>query len=142
MALMTKPFFDPWMAEFQRQLELDTSRGIEDLNLQDARLQQDANLMRPFMERQFAQQAKGAASGVAQRGFAGNRSGPMRGAMTRVGENQAFARGQFEREHTRKRDDIQLLIDRLNQDRILQGAESTRKGAGNAAERRYTGLSF
>ena len=135
-------FFDPYLAELQRQLQFQQTTGVADLRLKGQRLEEDANLMRPFMERRFGQQMKRTAGDVAGRGFHGTKSGIMRGALGELGEEQAFGRGMFERNLGRQSEDIERSIQQLTGSTVMQGAEGVRKGAGNATNRAIQALPF
>jgi len=135
-------FFDPYLAELQRQLQFQQTTGQADLELKGQRIQEDANLMRPFMERRFGQQFQRTAGNVAGRGFHGQNSGIMRGAMGDVAEDQAFAAGQFEKGVSRESEDVERSIMQLTSSTTMQGAEGVRKGAGNATGRAISALPF
>lgn len=135
-------FFDPYLAELQRQLQHSTTTGIADLNLKGQRLQEDANLMRPFMERRFQKQMHQRAEGVAGQGFHGANSGVMRGQLGDLSEDQAFARGQFERQTTRGLEDIERDIMQLTSQNVRAGAEGVLDGAANAAQRAARSLPY
>lgn len=135
-------FFDPYMAELQRQLQFQQTTGQANLELKGQRIEEDANLMRPYMERRFAQQFNQTAGGVAGRGFHGNKSGIMQGALGDVAEDQAFARGQFERQSSRGLEDVERSIMELTTGTAMAGAEGVRKGAGNATGRAVSALPF
>lgn len=137
MATSTQPFFDPNMAMQQRQLAFDTTTRTADMRLNGQRLQEDANLFRPFLERRFKTQANSKAGETAARGFHGARSGVMREGLGRLGEEQAYAAGEFERGTARGLEDIERSIANLTSRNILSGAENTRGGAGRAAGRAY-----
>jgi hypothetical protein len=135
------PFFDPYLAELQRRLQLQLASGTADLNLQSQRLTEDANLLRPFMQKRFGQQMDATAAGVAGRGLAGS-SGIMGKQLGNVGEDQAFQEGMFERRISREQEDIQRAIADLNRSTTITGAEGVRQGAGNAAGRQISLLPF
>lgn len=139
---MDAPFYDPYLAELQRQLQHQQTTGVADLNLQSQRLQEDTNLMRPFMERRFGQQSRTRAEGVAGRGFHGNKSGIMRSAMGELAEDQAFTAGQFNRNASRGQEDIQRAIMDLIARTTMQGAEGVNTGAGNASSRAEQAMPF
>ena len=139
---MDATFFDPSLAQLQRQLQFQLTTGLADINLQAERVSEDANLMRPMMERRFAQGMEQAAGGIAERGFHGNTSGVMRRGLSRLGEEQAFARGTFERNVTRQQDDLARSAQRLTDQSAMQGAEGVRKGAANATTRAIRSLPF
>lgn len=134
-------FFDPYLAELQRNQQLKLQRGTADMQLQSQRLTEDMNLMRPYMERKFGQQMDRAAAGAAGRGISGS-SGAMRNTLAPIGEDQAFARGQFEQRGARQQDDLSRNIARLAEDTTMTGAEGVRKGAGNASSRTVQNLPF
>jgi hypothetical protein len=140
--MATATFFDPYLAELQRQLQFQQTTGQADLQLKGQRLQEDANLMRPFMERRFAQQFHRTAADVAGRGFHGQGSGIMRSALGNVAEEQTFASGQFERNVARGAEDIERSIQQLTGQTTLAGAEGVRRGAGNATGRAIAALPF
>lgn len=135
-------FFDPYLAELQRQLQHEQATGTADLQLRRQRLDEDMNLMRPFMESRFGQQLKRTAGDVAGRGFHGAGSGIMRSQLGNVAEEQAFARGQFERQGTREAEDIERAIAALTARTTMAGAEGVRQGAGNATGRAIQALPF
>lgn len=138
MAVTTAPFFDPGLAQLQRQLLHQQTTGVADLRLKGQRLQEDQNLFRPYMERRFGQQMEKTSASAAQRGFHGESgSGVLRGLLADVGEEQAFARGQYERKATRGMEDVERAIANLTSGTIRQGAEGVRSGAGRASERAY-----
>lgn len=139
---MEATFFDPYLAELQRQLQHQLTTGKADLQLQGQRLQEDANLMRPFMERRFGQQMSRLANNVAGRGFHGSRGGIMRSQLGDLSEDQAFARGQFERQTSRGLEDIERSIMSLTSGATREGAEGVRRGAGNATNRAINALPF
>lgn len=139
---MDATFFDPSLAELQRQLQHQLTTGLADINLNAERLGEDALLMRPFMQRRFAQQMDTRAGEIAERGFHGNTSGIMRRGLSRLGEDQAFQAGSFERDLTRKRDDLARAAQQLTDESTRQGAEGVRKGAGNATKRTIGSLPF
>lgn len=140
--MATATFFDPYLAELQRQLQHQLTTGTADLRLDQQRLTEDFNLMQPFMERRFGQQLKTEANSVAGRGFHGNRSGIMKTALGNLAEDQAFARGQHERQFARGSEDIERAIASLTARTTLGGAEGVRKGAGNATNRAIQALPF
>jgi hypothetical protein len=135
-------FFDPYLAELQRQLQFQQTTGVADQRLKGQRLQEDANLMRPFMERRFGQQMKRTAGDVAGRGFHGQQSGIMRDALGDVAEEQAYGRGMFERNLGRQTEDIERAIQQLTGSTVMRGAEGVRQGAGNASQRAIAALPF
>lgn len=137
MAIQSAPFFDPQLAQLQRQLAFDTQTKTADLRLQGQRIQEDQNLFRPFLERRFGEQANRTAGGVAGRGFHGNRSGIMKDAMKRLTEEQAYTKGEFERGSARGLEDVERAIANLTTRGTMQGAEGVRGGAGRASERNY-----
>lgn len=139
---MDATFFDPALAELQRQLQSQLTTGLADLQLKDDRLVEDANLMRPWMERRFGRRMDQAAGDVAARGFHGNTSGIMRGQLTELGEEQAFSRGMFERDIARGRDDIARSAQQLTNTSTTSGAEGVRRGAANATQRQLRSLPF
>ena len=129
------PFFDPTLALVQRQSAFDTQTGTADLRLQGQRIQEDQNLFRPFLERRFKRQARQQADSVAGRGFHGKHSGIMRTKMGELGEDQAYAMGEFERGTARGLEDVERAIGNLTQRNILTVGEETRAGAGRASQR-------
>lgn len=135
-------FFDPMLSELQRQLQHTLTTGTADLNLQRDRTLEDMNLMRPFMERRFRQQMGRQAADVAGRGFHGQQSGIMRSQLGNLGEDQAFAQGQFERSGARDITDIDRAIASLTARTTMGGAEGVRGGAGRAAGRAMDMLPF
>lgn len=135
MALQSAPFFDPNLALLQRQLAFETQTGVADLELQGQRLQEDQNLFRPFLERRFKSQADRTAGNVAGRGFHGNQSGIMRGAMKNLTQEQAYTAGEFERAGARGQEDIERAIANLTTRGTMAGAEGVRQGAGRAGQR-------
>lgn len=137
MAITTAPFFDPNLAMIQRQLAFSTQTGTADLRLRGQRIQEDANLFRPFLERRFANQMDQTAGNVAQRGFHGSRSGIMKQQLGSLAEDQVYTQGEFERGSARGLEDVERAIANLTQQNIISGAEATRQGAGRAAERNY-----
>lgn len=139
---MATPFFDPLMAYTLRQQGLQLSRGVADARLEQSRLEEDANLMRPFMQRRFDQQLSQTAEGIAGRGFHGTRSGPMRSGLADVAEEQAFREGQFERELARGHEDIERGIVRMEEDAAITGSEAVREGAGRRSQQEMSRLPF
>lgn len=137
---MAQPFFDPLMAYQQRRRQYNLSTNKADLELERERLVQDANLMRPYMERRFGQQLKSAAGDMANRGLTG--SGLMGKQLGRVSEDQAFQRGRFERELARGQSDIDREISRTETRAVMGGAEDVRRGAGRASGRAINRLPF
>lgn len=137
MAISTAPFFDPNLAQLQRQLAHDTQTRTADLRLQGQRLEEDANLFRPFLERRFKRQAGQTAGNVAGRGFHGSRSGIMQGSMADLGTEQAYTAGEFERGTTRGLEDVERAIANLTSANLIAGGEGVRQGAGNASKRNY-----
>lgn len=135
-------FFDPMLSELQRQLQHSLTTGTADLNLNKSRVLEDQALMRPFMERRFKNQMSAQAANVAGRGFAGSDSGIMRSQLGDLGEDHAFARGQFERQGARDLTDIDRAIASLTSQTTRRGAEGVRQGAGNAASRTIQSLPF
>lgn len=135
--IMQMPFFDPGLAELQRQIALQTTQGVADLNLRKDRLIEDQNLFRPYLERRFGQQAQKTAANAAGRGFHGTRQGITSRLLGKLGEEQAFALGEFERRGTRGLEDIERAIARLSESGIREGAEGTRRGAANASQGQY-----
>lgn len=135
-------FFDPMLAELQRQLQHKLTTGTADLNLNRQRLEEDQNLMRPFMERRFSQQMQAKAASTAGRGFHGNESGVMRSQLGDLSEEQTFARGQFERGGARDLEDVDRAIANLTSQTTMQGAEGVRHGAGRATDRTIQALPF
>lgn len=135
-------FFDPYLAELQRQLQHEQATGTADLQIRQQRLDEDMNLMRPFLERRFGQQMSRTAEGVAGRGFHGSRSGIMRGQLGELAEDQAFRAGEFERAGARESADIERAIAALTSRTTLQGAEGVRQGAGNATQRAVAALPY
>lgn len=138
----SKPFFDPGLAELQRQLAFQQATGTADLSLERNRVLEDANLMRPYMERRFSRAMNDKAASTAGRGFHGSESGIMREELGQLGEDQAFASGTFERNSARDLEDIERAIATLTQQNTLKGAEGVRKGAGRAGERAINTLPF
>lgn len=134
------PFFDPLMAYQQRRRQLNLSDKKADLQLEQERLTQDANLMRPYMERRFGQQLDSAAGNMANRGLTG--SGLMGKKLGQVSEDQAFQRGRFERELARGQADIQRESARTERDAVVGGAEDVRRGSGRASDRAVSRLPF
>jgi len=139
---MDATFFDPYLAELQRQQQHRQTTGTADMRLQQQRLREDANLMRPFMERRFGQQMDRKAENVAGRGFHGSNSGIMRSQLSDVAHDQSFARGEFERGLSRQDEDLERSIFALTSDTTRQGAEGVRRGAGNAGQRAMQALPF
>ena len=137
MAISQMPFFDPHMAMRHRELAFDTETRTADLRLQGQRLTEDQNLFRPFLERRFGEQSRKRAGNVAGRGFHGSQSGIMRDSMGRLGEDQAYTMGEFERGSARGLEDVERAIANLTTRNTMMGAEETRGGAGRAAERHY-----
>lgn len=135
-------FFDPMLAELQRQLQFQQTTGKADLQLDRQRTLEDVNLMRPFMERRFARQMNRGAANIADRGFHGQNSGIMREGLGDIGEEQAFAAGQFERGAARDVTDIDRAIAALTSSTTRRGAEGVRQGAGRASDRVYQALPF
>lgn len=135
-------FFDPYLAELQRQLQFDQTTGVADQQLKGQRLQEDANLMRPFMERRFGKQMRTKADATAGRGFHGSQSGIMRGQLGELAEDQAYQRGTFERDLGRGLSDVERAIQQLTGSTVMQGAEGVRQGAGNATGRAIQALPF
>lgn len=129
------PFFDPSLALLQRQSAFDTQTGVADLRLQGERMQEDQNLFRPFLQRRFKRQARQQADSVAGRGFHGSQSGIMRTKMGELGEDQAYAMGEFERGSARGLTDIERAIGNLTQRNIMTVGEGTRTAAGSASQR-------
>lgn len=137
MAISQMPFFDPAMAQRHRQLAFDTETRTADLRLQGERITEDQNLFRPFLERRFGEQARKRAGGVAGRGFHGQQSGIMKDSMGRLGEDQAYTAGEFERGSARGLEDVERAIANLTAKNTMLGAEETRGGAGRASQRHY-----
>ena len=137
MSITTAPFFDPYMAMRQRQLAFETQTGTADLRLQGQRIQEDANLFRPFLERRFGKQNQTAANNVAERGFHGNQSGIMKQTLGALSEDQVYTQGEFERGAARGMEDVERAIAKLTAGNIIAGGEETRAGAGRASERIY-----
>lgn len=135
-------FFDPYLSELQRQLQHSMTTGVADQKLKGQRLQEDANLMRPFMERRFGEQMGRKAEGVAGQGFHGNNSGIMSNQLGDLAEDQAFARGQFERQNARGLEDVERNIMTLTSQGVRQGAEGVLDGAANASDRAARSLPF
>lgn len=137
MSILTQPFFDPQLAQQQRMSAFDTQTQVADKRLEGQRLQEDTNLFRPFLERRFGRQARQRAGGIADRGFHGQVSTPMKQLMGELGEDQMFTAGEFERGSARGLEDVERAIANLTARGTLIGAENVRGGAGRAAERAY-----
>lgn len=141
-AATSATFFDPMLAELQRQLQHSLTTGTADLNLNKSRVLEDAELLRPFMARRFEQQLARKAADVAGRGFAGEESGIMRSGLGDLAEDQAFASGQFEKGVSRDVTDIDRAIAALTARTTMGGAEGVRAGAGRSADRAIRNLPF
>ena len=139
---MDATFFDPYLSELQRQLMFQQTTGVADLRLRGQRSEEDANLMRPWMERRFDREARTRANSTAGRGFHGNKSGVMRGQMGELAEDQAFTAGQFERGAAREQEDVERAIANLIARTTMEGAEGVRGGAGNASGNAINALPF
>lgn len=135
-------FFDPYLAELQRQTQHQLTTGTADQQLKGQRLTEDFNLMKPFMERRFGQQLRSTANATAGRGFHGAENGVMGQQVGNLAEDQAFARGQFERGYARDQEDVERAIADLTARATMQGAEGVRGGAGNASNRAVAALPF
>lgn len=135
-------FFDPMLAELQRQLQHSLTTGTADLNLSKSRALEDQALLRPYMERRFKNQMGAQAANVAGRGFAGEKSGIMQSELGDLGEEHAFARGQFERQGARDITDIDRAIAALTARTTMGGAEGVRAGGARASNRAIDALPF
>lgn len=124
-------FFDPYLEELIRRTQFQTEGSIADLELRDQRLQQDLALAEPFMRRRFGQQMTQARGNLAGRGLHG---GVVNQQLGDLGEEQAFASGQFEQDFRRGREDIQRQIARLEQEGGIGIAEEGRRAAGRASQ--------
>ena len=127
------PFFDAQLAQQQRQSLFNLTTGTAQLETQRDRMQQDANLMRPFMERRFARQANRMMEGVAGQGFHGQSSGIRNTKQADLATEQTFTSGQFELGLARGEEDIATAIQNLTDWHTITSAENVRGGAGRAS---------